>query len=306
MKTNDMLTFDYMEEQNMMIKPKLQTHWGWLVVFYVFLAGLGGGTFLISFIMRFMDKFNDPARIGVFIGPIIVSIGALMLLLDLGSPARAFRLFTTPSTWMTSWLVRGAYILSIFIILGLTYALIPWAQESGLGRGLGMVAAIFSLLVLLEPPLLLAVNNSIPLWNTSALPALFFFSGLNTGLAVFVLLSSALPSTVGVNGFHLLANVNIAVLVILLVVLVSYLEIVRQTGQTAAASIRLMLSPLFTWGVIGAGILLPLAIFILCSTVSDGATIRVLETIAGILILIGGLLLRFGVVKSGLRLPVIS
>ena len=49
----------------------------------------------ISFIMLFMDKFNEPARIGVFIGPILVSIGALMLFLDLGLPARAFRLFTT-------------------------------------------------------------------------------------------------------------------------------------------------------------------------------------------------------------------
>ena len=45
MKTNDMLTFDYMEEQNMMIKPKLQTQWGWWVILYVFLAGLGGGIF---------------------------------------------------------------------------------------------------------------------------------------------------------------------------------------------------------------------------------------------------------------------
>ena len=33
-----------------------QRSWGWLVVLYVFLAGLGGGTFLFSFIMIFLDK----------------------------------------------------------------------------------------------------------------------------------------------------------------------------------------------------------------------------------------------------------
>jgi formate-dependent nitrite reductase membrane component NrfD len=306
MKTQDISMISAMPPHNTMIKPEVQTYWGWLVVLYIFLAGLGGGTFLFSFIMLFMDKFNDPARIGVFIGPILVSIGALMLVFDLGSPLRAFRLFTTRSTWMTSWLVRGAYILSIFIVLGLAYALIPWTQASGLGRGLGMAAAIFSLFVLIEPPLLLAVNNSIPLWNTSALPALFFFSGLNMGLAVFVLLSSVFPSTIGIDGFHWLANINIAVLVVLLVVLASYLEIVRQTGQTAATSIRLLLSPLFIWGVIVAGMLIPLAIFILSSTVSDVVIICVMDTVASILILIGGLLLRFGVVKSGLRIPVIS
>jgi formate-dependent nitrite reductase membrane component NrfD len=129
---------------------------------------------------------------------------------------------------------------------------------------------------------------------------------LNTGLATFVLLSSAFSSNIGLDGFHWLANINIAILVMLLVVLASYLEIVRQTGQTAATSIRLMLSPLFIWGVIVAGMLIPLAVFILSATVSDVATICVLETVASILILIGGLLLRFGVVKSGLRLPVIS
>jgi hypothetical protein len=67
-----------------------------------------------------------------------------------------------------------------------------------------------------------------------------------------------------------------------------------------------MLSPLFVWGVIVAGMLAPLAIFILCSIMSDVVTVRVLEAIASVFIIAGGLLLRFGVVKSGLRLPVIS
>lgn len=295
-----------------MKKPEVQQNWGWYVVLYVFFAGLGGGTFLFSFIMLFLDKFNDPARIGVFIGPLLVLFGTLMLIFDLGSPARAVRLFTTRSTLLTSWMIRGAWILTAFIILGLAYALpafkifawLPWDQTSGLGEGIGIAAAALAVFVMVYPGLLLGVIKSIPLWNTSALPPLFFFSGLDTGLATVVLMSTAFPSTIGIDGFHLLAGVDIAILVVVLVVLAAYLEIVRQTGETAAVSVRLLLSPLFNWGVIIAGLLLPLVILISSFAVTDISTIRVLETITGILILSGGLLLRFGVVKSGVRLPV--
>ena len=31
-----------------------QKSWGWMIVLYIFLAGLGGGTFLFSFILLFM------------------------------------------------------------------------------------------------------------------------------------------------------------------------------------------------------------------------------------------------------------
>ncbi len=301
-----MTSIDPKSPRNVMIKPEVQTHWGWWVVLYIFLAGLGAGTFLFSFIMLFMDKLTDPARIGVFIGPILVSIGAFMLLLDLGSPLRAFRLFTTRSTWKTSWLVRGSYILTIFVILSLAYGLLPWLQASALGKGLGLVAAIFALLVLVEPGLLLAVNNSIPLWNTSALPALFFFSALNAGIALFVLISLAFPTTIGVAEFQLMAYINIVILIVTLVVLASFLEIVKETGSTAALSVRLLLSPSFVrWGIQG-GMLAPLAIFILCAIVPDVVDIRFFYVVASLLILSGGLILRAGMVNSGLRLPVIS
>ena len=301
MKTHDTLLIS--SPALHVIEPQAQTHWGWLIVLYIFLGGAGAGTFLTSFIMLSLDEWNNVARIGLFIGPMLVSIGALLLLLDLGSPFRAFRLFINPSTWMSSWLVRGSYILTLFIILGLSFALLQWTHASG--RGLGTVAAILAIFVLVEPGLLLAVNNSIPLWNTSALPALFSFSGLNAGLAILTLLSAVLPSTIGVKELYLLNNISSAVLLLLLVVLTSFVEIVRQTSQTAALSVRMMLSPLFVWGGILAGMLLPFALLLFSATVSDGVILRAFGAIASILILIGGLLLRLGIVKCGLRLPVI-
>jgi formate-dependent nitrite reductase membrane component NrfD len=68
-------------------------------------------------------------------------------------------------------MTRGAWILAAFIILGLAYALpsfslfnwLPWDQASGWGKGIGIAAAVLSIIVPIYPGLLLGVIKSIPL-----------------------------------------------------------------------------------------------------------------------------------------------
>jgi formate-dependent nitrite reductase membrane component NrfD len=288
-----------------------QKSWGWPIVFYIFLAGLGGGTFLFSFILLFMDKYEPIARVGALVGPLVVLFASILLLFDLGSPVRAYRLFTTPKTLMTSWMTRGAWILTAFIILGLAYALpafslfnwLPWNQASGWGQGIGIAAAVLSVIVPIYSGLLLGVIKSIPLWNTPALPPIFFLSGLDTGIAVLVLVSLFLPAAIDVAGFHLLGTIDIVLIILLMVALFAYIEIVRQAGTTAAASVRLLKTPLFIGGVVIAGMILPLVLLIISVSIPDITSIRILDGIAGVLILTGALLLRFSVVTSGLRRP---
>jgi formate-dependent nitrite reductase membrane component NrfD len=289
-----------------------QKEWGWLIVLYVFLAGLGGGAFLFSFVLIYLDKYIAVARIGALVGPLVVLVGSGMLLFDLGSAMRAYRLFTTPATLLSSWMIRGAWLLTAFIVLGLAYALpsfsafswLPWNQAAGFGLSLGVAAALLALVVAVYPGLLLGVIKSIPLWNTSALPPLFFLSGMDTGLATLVLMSLLFPSVVEADGLHLLGAIDAGLIVLLLIALGAYIEIVRQTGVTAAASIHLLATPVFIGGVIISGLLLPLAIFICGIYVSDAPSIRLLDGVASVLILCGGLLLRLSVIKSGVRIAV--
>jgi len=79
-----------------MNQTERQKSWGWMIVLYIFLAGLGGGTFLFSFILLFIGKYEPIARIGALVGPLVVLFASALLLLDLGSPFKAYRLFTTP------------------------------------------------------------------------------------------------------------------------------------------------------------------------------------------------------------------
>jgi polysulfide reductase chain C len=137
------------------------------------------------------------------------------------------------------------------------------------------------------------------LWNTPALPLLFLLSGLDTGVALLALVSLAFPAVVGVEGFHLFATVDIVLIALLLIALLVYVEIVRQSGATAAKSVHLLKSPLFVVGVVICGILAPLALLIASAFASDIALVVAVEGVAGMLILLGGLLLRYNVVPSG-------
>ena len=210
---------------------------------------------------------------------------------------------------MSSWMTRGAWILTAFIILGLAYALpafglfswLPWTQASGFGKVLGFAAGVLALIVPIYPGLLLGVIKSIPLWNTSALPPIFFLSGLDTGIALLVILSVFLPSAIDAAGFHLLGTIDIVLIILLVVALLAYIEIVRQSGKTAAASVQLLKTPFFIGGVIIGGMILPLGLLIFSVSVSNINTIRILDATAGILVLAGALALRFSVVTSGLR-----
>jgi formate-dependent nitrite reductase membrane component NrfD len=286
-----------------------QKSWGWLVAIYVFLAGVGGGAFLFSFILNVMGMYQAVARIGALVGPLLVLLGTLFLLFDLGSVTRAYRLFITPSTLLASWMVRGAWILTAFIIIGLAYALpafglfqwLPWSQTSGVGQAIGIVAALLSILVVVYPGFLFGVLESVPFWNTPALPPLFFLSGLDTGIAVLALVALASPSF-GADGFHLLGAGDIILISLLLIMIGAYLEIVRQAGVTAAMSVQLLKTPLFIIGAVIAGMLLPLGLLIYSAFITDTTVVRTLAGIAGMLLLAGGLFLRYSVIRAGVQI----
>jgi hypothetical protein len=121
---------------------------------------------------------------------------------------------------------------------------------------------------------------------------------------VLALISLAFPAVVGVEGFHLFAMVDTILIVLPLIALLVYMEIVRQSGATARESVDLLKRPLFLVGVVICGILAPLTLLIASAFVSDIALLVAAEGVAGMLILLGGLLLRYNVVTCGIRLEV--
>ena len=84
----------------------------------------------------------------------------------------------------------------------------------------------------------------------------------------------------------------------------AYLEIVRQAGITAATSVRLLKTPLFILGAVIDGMLLPLGLLVFSIFVTDAVALRILAGITAVLLLSGGLFLRYSVIRAGVQVTV--
>src|SRR3972149_6799190 len=112
------------------IRP--QRLWKWEIAIYLYLAGMGAGSYIIGMATHWtvypkqpliILGFNlDLAKLALFWGPILVAIGAPFLILDLGIKRRFLYACFNPKT---SWVARGFLILSAFIVLGLMVFGIP-------------------------------------------------------------------------------------------------------------------------------------------------------------------------------------
>lgn len=273
-----------------------QSSWGWPIATAVFLGGAGGGTFLISFMMGVLGIYEPLARIGAVVGPVLVVICAVFLFSDLGSKFNVYRLFRNVRT---SWMSRGTWFITFFVIFGLIYSLptfwIPWGIDTTPGLVIGIIAAILAFLVMLYTGILFGVLKRIPLWNTPALPLLYIFSALSTGMAILVLIAAFLVASLG-DAFAASVPAEITIIVMELIILGVYIEIVRKVSATGAESVRLLLNPLFLTAVLGTGLIVPLG---LLAYTEAGGHMLVIPVLSSILVLIGGFLLRYTILKSG-------
>jgi len=104
-------------------------HWGWLIAIYLFLGGMGAGSFLMASVfelsgLRYKHDYCPTAMAGAGISGPLLLIGTLLLVFDLGAgmrePWRIFFMFTNFSSVMT-W---GIWILTLFLPLCFLYGLL--------------------------------------------------------------------------------------------------------------------------------------------------------------------------------------
>jgi formate-dependent nitrite reductase membrane component NrfD len=296
------------------LKP--QEHWGWIIAIYLYLAGMGAGSYIIGTLVNWfagpskIDSFLglpvDTAKAALLWGPVLVAIGAPFLILDLGIKRRFLYACLNPRT---SWVARGFLILSIFILFGmidLVTSGLPFAwlrPVSALRRVVEVIALIFAFGTAIYTGILLKATKSIPLWNTYLLPLLFLVSALSTGSMAIIL------ATLGTGLFSHAAGVlkvlisgEQILVVIEAIVLYLYLSGRYRAAEQGKDSVRLLLfgeKKLIFWGgIVLLGLVFPIVLEAIASFFPEhGALIFV----SGLILLCGGLFLRLGVLSAGIR-----
>jgi polysulfide reductase chain C len=296
------------------LKP--QEHWGWIIAIYLYLAGMGAGSFIIGTLLNW---FADPSRVvmvyglpldfakgALLWGPILVAIGAPFLILDLGIKRRFLYACLNPRT---SWVARGFLILSAFIVLGLVALVVSilsfqWLiEQTTLRRILEMISILLAFATALYTGILLKATKSIPLWNTYLLPLLFLVSALSTGSMAVIL--SALGTGLfshDAGGLKVLIGGEQILVLIEAIVLYLYLSQRYRATEQGKDSVRLLLfgeKKLIFWGgIVLLGFVFPV---ILESVASFFHGNVVLIFVSGLILLCGGFFLRLGVISAGIK-----
>ena len=252
------------------------------IAWYLFLAGAGGGAFLLGSFVDFALRVSNRSWLrgasavtdaGLLAGPVLVALGTVFLALDLGAPDQAFRLFLTPSGSLLS---AGAWALALFCATAFAAFLMGFADD---GPGLrvaetvvSVFAALLALFVVLYAGVFLSLYPAVPFLNSPLVPVVFVASALATGAAVLTIIAIAAFIIVSLMGDEAAAH--------------SAAELL--SGHSAM---------LFWLGVVLAGIVVPLSVDVECLRSPNPS----LFVVGAASTLLGGICLRFSLLVAAER-----
>jgi formate-dependent nitrite reductase membrane component NrfD len=211
------------------METQIPMGWNWVVVIYLFLAGISAGAFVMSSIAYFIggETHERVVRIGAALAPFPVLVGTWFLVYDLERPQLFWKLFLTFK--VSSVMSIGAWLLLIFTAVSFLHLYI-WLPEdfdfltplkwlpprfaemsvikrirsiSLVGRlrteilspwrgKVALIGMLLSIGVGIYTGVLLGALVARPFWNNPILPLLFLLSAMKTGIASILLVGFVL------------------------------------------------------------------------------------------------------------------
>ena len=303
--------------------PLLQSaDWPLIIDIYFFLGGLAGGAFVIATVASLWggDRSREIARIGYYLALLAIIPGPIILIADLGMPARFLNMMMVAKPAATigfsavnigpfhlkpfSPMNVGAWALMGFSLCAFLAALDVFLVDRG-GRSLaplriaaGVIGSFFGFFIAAYPGVLMGATAR-PLWiDARLLGALYLTIGMATGGAAIALILAA----TGARAREGLASVKRTYTIALglqLIILILFFLVVRSAGPGAQAGLAVLVSGaysmMFWLGAVGVGLIIPLILELTDrSRLSLGVT-----AISAILILIGGFLTKYVIMVAG-------
>ena len=171
----------------------------WMVAVYLFLGGLGAGAFIAAVVSVYInrEKYNSISRVGAYVAPLPVILGTALLIFDLDRPFRALSLFwNVHSVSAMSW---GAWILMLFSVVAVIYALIHMAESGKLSAAepliplkgiMELTGLVLAFATVVYTGVLLSLAGGSRGMFSQMIPVLFTVSAISTGVAAVMLFMS--------------------------------------------------------------------------------------------------------------------
>ncbi len=307
------------QKENAEIQYK-HRYWGFQIATYLFLGGLGGGILFLTWVMSafvFPDlDLTQAFMLPNFIALLAIVLGLFFLVEELGQPPVFYRAYVT-ATSIIKW---GAVLLTIASFGSLFWLLGNWSPETPVLGFLSVfnffgalspfwlgAAGLAGFGIMVYTGVMLSTLKAHAFWSTPVLPVLFTISALSTACAAIMLSMCGWPGVAdaaaveGAHKVHELIHICDIVLVfaeitVLLIMVLSFLGAGNRTQQRVAQRwVKGSYAGWFWIGMICIGLVIPQ----ICNITGNAG----LGTLACVLVLCGGCLLRFLCVWSDDRQP---
>jgi formate-dependent nitrite reductase membrane component NrfD len=283
--------------------PPIKEHtWTWEVPVYFWLGGIGAGAHVASTIARALG-YTDRAflRTARYTTLLTMILSPILLIMDLGRPERFYNMlrivkWRSPMS-MGTWALTGFSILTGFVAASQAARDGLLGRDNALARLVGAIPA--RLLSILALPFgyfvgaytgVLIGTTSVPMWarNVVLMGPTFLSSALSSGLSAisFVL---HLGDWGEKKTLEALRRAERITLVIEGGLLAASLARMGRWGRPLYSK---KVAPLFFGATILGGILVPLALL-------SGREKRGKSLLSSVLVLLGGLALRFAMIEGG-------
>lgn len=279
-----------------MVKYTPQREWieghGILVAFAMFFGGISGGLYLASLV------FDN--LLGMFIAWLLAMAAGITDMAHLSKPMRFWRMMLKPGS---SWISRGFILIWLFLGAAMIQlALSQWAPGTA-ETVFKVLAGIMAFGVAIYSGFVVGYVGAIKLWNSGVIPILYIISGLTGGLAVLLLASfnESADRLLSIADYLLVALVVYAVFVAIYFWVATYSSVTAR--DSAVRVLRGNIAPAFWLGVVLLGIIIPFFMVAPLSLADNTST--AVFAVAAVCAIIGGVMLRYVILKGGLYSPLL-
>lgn len=198
------------------LTPAYDAAWLPWAVQYFFLIGIATTTAITVALISFTDAQSPvrrvlPAAVTVLLVSAIVA--PIALFADLQQPGRFWHFYAyfSPHSWMSI----GAFLLPVFVVLSLLYALFWWFNRETLLRFSSILLIVSAVSILIYTGAEVMIIRARPLWHTYFLPINFALTGWLASLGAILLVARWTPNGLTALPAGLMRRLSLAALVLL-------------------------------------------------------------------------------------------
>lgn len=293
--------------------------WELLTAAYLFLAGLGAGSYIISAIadIKGKGKYEGMARFGAHLSWPLVAIGLILLILHMGrpelnNPVHILGIFTN---YTSSMLSIEALLMGGVIVVGAAtsfFWLAKW-KKVWLRTVIEIIGSIVAFAAIISSGLVLTLSSGIPFWESPFLPWVFTVSSMLSALALVGLTETHLgsllfprfnikPEVATLKTLTLYSSTTIIVEIITMALFLAHTYITGNATEGISILTTGSLSLIF-WSMLGLGLILPLLLGYMITrrakSLSTETSVKILALITFVCLIAGGFLLRYTMLFAG-------